>query len=119
MTAEALAEIIEATPVEVAERVGRGDCDYFLTPAKDAKVNIGVFTTPESLSDFDNTKNFGDPQPVAIGDEAYSVYNESIGTLVMVKEDLTVIAVQVFTSAAPAIQLIDATAIAQAVFDRL
>ena len=119
LTATEIGELIDAVPVEIAERPGRGDCDYWLTAAKDAKVNIGVLETPEALSDFDNTKNLGDPQPVAIGDDAYSIYNESVGTLVLVKEDQTVITVQVMTSDDPMIQLIDATMLAQAVFDKL
>lgn len=44
LTAEAVGAIVGTTPVEVAERVGRGDCDYWLTPAKDSWVNIGVVT---------------------------------------------------------------------------
>jgi hypothetical protein len=119
LTAQELGQIIETTPVEVAERAGRGDCDYWLNAAKDQKVNIGVFDTPEALSDFDTTKTLGEPQPVAIGDDAYSIHNESIGTLVLVKEDQTVIVVQVLTTDDPVIQLIDATMIAQAVFDKL
>lgn len=119
LTAEEVGAIVGTTPVEVAERVGRGDCDYWLTAAKDAHVNIGVFTGPDSASLFEITKGIGDPQPVDnLGDDAYSIFNESIGTVVVVKQGDATIIVQVFT-ADVADQLAQATELAEAVLANL
>ena len=115
----ALAAIVGATMVEAAEREGRGDCDYWLNGARDEKVNIGVTTGPDAQSVFDSTKGIGDPQPVSLGDEAYSIYNESIGTLVVVKKGDSVVVVQAFTRADQAKQLVAATALATAVVSGL
>lgn len=115
LTAEEVGAVVGIVPVEVAERVGRGDCDYWLTSAQDEKVNIGVTTGPDAQSLFDVTKGMGDPQPVSLGDEAYSIYNESIGTLVVVMKGDSVVAVQVATSADTAEQLAHATALADAI----
>ena len=119
LTAEEVGAIVGTTPVEVAERVGRGDCDYWLTAAKDAKVNIGVFTGPDNASLFDITKGIGFPEPVDnLGDDAYSIFNESIGTVVVVKQGDVTIIVQVFTADA-AEQLTQATELAEAVLATL
>jgi hypothetical protein len=115
LTAEEVGAIVGTTPIEVAERVGRGDCDYFLTAAKDAKVEIGVFTGPDNATLFEGTKGIGDPQPVVdVGDEAYSISTGDLGTLVVAKQGDATIIVQVLT-ADTADQLRQATELAQAV----
>ena len=43
LSAEEVGAIVGTVPVLVEERAGRGDCDYFLNAAEDAKVNIGLF----------------------------------------------------------------------------
>jgi hypothetical protein len=119
LTAEEVGAIVGATPVEVAERVGRGDCDYWLSAAKDAKVNIGVFSGPDNATLFEQTKGIGDPEPVAgVGDDAYSIFNESIGTLVVAKQGDNTIIVQVFTTDT-ADQLSQTTELAEAVIANL
>lgn len=119
LTAEEVGAIVGTTPVEVAERVGRGDCDYWLTAAKDAHVNIGVFTGPDNATLFEQTKGIGDPQPVeGVGDDAYSIFNESIGTLVVAKQGDATIIVQVLT-ADTADQLRQATELTEAVIANL
>jgi hypothetical protein len=119
LTAEEVGAIVGTTPVEVAERVGRGDCDYWLNTAKDAHVNIGVFTGPDNASLFESTKGIGDPQPVDnLGDDAYSIFNESIGTVVVVKQGDATVVVQVATDDV-ASQLSQATELAQAVLANL
>ena len=119
LTAEEVGAIVGTTPVEVAERVGRGDCDYFLTAAKDAKVEIGVFTGPDNATLFEATKGIGDPQPVEnVGDDAYSIFNADIGTLVVAKQGDATIVVQVLT-ADTASQLSQAIELAKAVIANL
>lgn len=119
LTAEEVGAIVGTTPVEVAERVGRGDCDYWLTAAKDAKVEIGVFTGPDNATLFESTKGIGDPQPVAdVGDDAYSIFSADIGTLVLAKVGDATIVVQVFT-ADTADQLSQAIDLAKAVIANL
>ena len=59
LTAEEVGAIVGTTPVEVAERVGRGDCDYWLNAAKDAKVEIGVFTGPDNATLFESPRALG------------------------------------------------------------
>ena len=82
LTKEEVGAIVGTTPVEVAERVGRGDCDYWLTAAKDAKISIGVFSGPDDTTLFEGTKGIGDPQPVLnVGDDAYSISTGDLGTL--------------------------------------
>ncbi len=115
LTAEQVGAIMGTTPVEVAERVGRGDCDYLLNAAGDAKVNIGVFTGAEAVSSFDSIKALGTPQTVALGDEAFSIYNEGFGTIVAVREGESTAVAQVFAGADQAEQLRQATALAQAI----
>jgi hypothetical protein len=115
LTAEAVGAIVGTTPVEVAERISRGDCDYWLNAAKDSKVNVGVFTGAEATSYFEQTKNIGTPEDVNLGDEAYSIVNESLGTIVVARKDDAVVVVQVLAGAA-ADQLSQATALVEAVF---
>ncbi len=114
LTAEQVGAIVGTTPVEVAERIDRGDCDYWLTTAKDSKVNVGVFTGAEAASYFEQTKGIGTPEVVNVGDEAYSIFNESIGTVVVARKGDAVVAVQVFAGAATE-QLSQATALVEAI----
>ena len=115
LTAEEVGVIVGTTPVEVAERVGRGDCDYWLTAAKDAKISIGVFSGPDDATLFEGTKGIGDPQPVLnVGDDAYSISTGDLGTIVVAKQGDATIIVQVLT-ADTADQLRQATELAQAV----
>lgn len=114
LTAEQVGAIVGTTPVEVAERIGRGDCDYWLTAAKDSKVNVGVFTGAEATSYFEQTKGIGTPEIVNVGDEAYSIFNESIGTIVVARKGDAVVAVQVFAGAATD-QLRQATELVEAI----
>jgi len=119
LTAEEVGAIVGTTPVEVAERVGRGDCDYWLTAAKDAKISIGVFTGPDNATLFEQTKGIGDPQPLAdVGDDAYSIATGDLGTLVVAKQGDATIVVQVLT-ADSADQLRQATELAKAVIANL
>jgi hypothetical protein len=119
LTAEEVGTIVDTTPVDVAERVGRGDCDYWLTAAKDSKVSIGVFSGPDDTTLFEGTKGIGDPQPVPnVGDDAYSIFNEDLGTIVVAKQGDATIIVQVLT-ADTADQLSQATELTEAVIAKL
>ena len=119
LTAEEVGAIVGTTPVEVAERVGRGDCDYWLTAAKDAKISIGVFSGPDDTTLFEGTKGIGDPQPVLnVGDDAYSISTQDLGTIVVAKQGEATIIVQVLT-ADTADQLRQATELAKAVIANL
>ena len=119
LTAEEVGAIVGTTPVEVAERVGRGDCDYWLTAAKDAKISIGVFSGPDDTTLFEGTKAIGDPQPVLnVGDDAYSISTQDLGTIVVAKQGEATIIVQVLT-ADTADQLRQATELAKAVIANL
>ena len=114
LTADAVGAIVGAARVEGAERIGRGGCAYRLNAAKDSKVNVEVFTGSEATSYFEITKNIGTPQPVSVGDDAYSIYNESLGTIVVARKGDTVVAVQVLAGTVAADQLRQATALVQA-----
>jgi hypothetical protein len=115
LTADQVGTIVGTVPVEVKERAGRGDCDYFLNTAKDSKVNVGVTIGPDGLALFESTKGLGEPQPATLGDEAYSINLGELGTLVIARKGDTVVAIQVLTAADAADQLAKATALAQAV----
>ena len=115
VTAEAVGGIMGIAPVEVAERAGRADCDYWLDAAKTSKVNIGVTTGPDGAALFESTKALGEPAPVAIGDDAYTVALQGLGTVLMVKSGDAVVSVQVLTDKDPADQLARARAVAEAV----
>jgi hypothetical protein len=119
-TAEEVGAIVGTVPVLVEERAGRGDCDYFLTAAKDAKVNVGFFEwAAEGESTFESTKSFGEPVEIDLGDEAYSVFNESIGTLVLVHAGDSLIVVQAFNTGDQAAQLQHATKLAEAFYNKI
>lgn len=115
LTAAEIDAVLGSVPVEVKERAGRGDCDYWLDAAKTSKVNIGVTTGPDGLALFESTKALGDPQPVSLGDEAYSIFLEGTGTVILVRKGDSVVSVQLLTSEDAAAQLVKATALAQAV----
>lgn len=115
LSAQEVGAIVGTTPVEVAERSGRGDCDYWLTVTRASKVNIGVFTGSEGASYFESTKEIGTPEPVDVGDEAYSIFDASIGTVVVARQGDAVVAAQVFADIATAEQLRQATAVVEAV----
>ncbi len=119
MTADEVGAIIGETPVEVAERAGRGDCDYWLSEAHDQKVNIGVTTGPDAVTLFENTKGLGSPEAVSIGDEAYSINSESLGAIVVARKGDSVAIVQVLFGLDADEQLADAIAIAEGVVAKL
>jgi len=56
---------------------------------------------------------------VDIGDEAYSVFNESIGTLVLVHAGDSLIVVQAFNTGDRAAQLQHATKLAEAFYNKV
>jgi hypothetical protein len=119
LTAQEVGAIVGTTPVEVAERVGRGDCNYFLTAAQDAWVQIGVFTGSDNAGLFEMTKGIGLPEDVeGVGEDAYSIFNADIGTLVVARQGDATIIVQVLTPDT-ADQLSQATELAQAVIANL
>jgi hypothetical protein len=119
-TAEEVGAVVGAVPVKVEERAGRGDCDYFLTTAEDAKVNVGFFEWADGgESTFESTKGFGEPVAMDLGDEAYSVFNESIGTIVLVHAGDSLIVVQAFNTGDRAAQLDHATKLAEAFYNKI
>jgi hypothetical protein len=119
-TAAEVGAIVGAVPVSVEERAGRGDCDYFLNAAEDAKVNIGFFEwEAEGQTNFESAKSLGEPASIDLGDEAYSVYNESIGTLVLAHAGDSVIVVQAFNTGDQAAQLEHATKLAEAFYEKI
>ena len=119
-TAEEVGAVVGTTPVSVEERAGRGDCDYFLNGDETAKVNIGFFEWADGgESTFEATKGFGEPVTVDLGDEAYSVFNESIGTLVLVHAGDSLIAVQAFNTGDQAAQLDHAMKLAEAFYNKI
>lgn len=115
LTAEAVGAVMGTIPVEVEERAGRGDCDYWLTAAKDQKVNIAVVTGADAASAYESIKAMGGFEPVALGDEAFWVSNAGFGTIVAVRTGDSTVSAQVFAGDDPAEQLRQATALATAV----
>lgn len=119
-TAAEVGAIVGTTPVTVEERAGRGDCDYFLNADKSAKVNIAFAEWANGgESTFESTKGFGDPALIDLGDEAYSVFNESLGTLVLVHAGDSLIVVQAFNTGDQAAQLQHATKLAEAFYNKI
>ena len=120
LTAAEVGAIVGTVPVTVEERAGRGDCDYFLNAAEDAKVNVGFFELADGGdATFESTKGFGDPVSLDLGDEAYSIFNESIGTVVLAKAGDSLIVVQAFNTGDRAAQLEHATRIAEALYNKI
>ena len=119
-TAEEVGAIVGTVPVKVEERSGRGDCDYFLNADESAKINIAFAEWANGgESTFESTKGFGEPTVIDLGDEAYSVYNESLGTLVLVHAGDSLIVVQAFNSGDQAAQLQQATKLAEAFYNKI
>ena len=119
-TAEEVGAIVGTVPVKVEERSGRGDCDYFLNAEESAKINVALVEwAAGGESTFESTKGFGERTVIDLGDEAYSVYNESLGTLVLVHAGDSLIVVQAFNSGDQAAQLQHATKVAEAFFNKI
>lgn len=120
LSAEEVGAIVGTVPVLVEERAGRGDCDYFLNAAEDAKVNIGLFEWADGGElTFENTKSFGEPVTIELGDDAYGIYNEGTGTVVMVRAGDLLISVQALNTGDLAAQLEQATRLAEAVYNKI
>ncbi len=119
-TAAEVGAIVGSVPTTVEERAGRGDCDYFLNAAKDAKVNIGFFEwAVDGQTNFESTKVLGTPVSIDLGDEAFAVYNESVGMIVAVHAGDSLITVQAFNTGDPAAQLEHATKLAEAFYNKI
>ena len=119
-TADEVGAVVGTKPVEVKERAGRGDCDYFLRADQSAKVNVGFFEwAADGQSVFETTKAFGDAASIDLGDEAFSIYNESIGTVVAVHAGDSVIVVQAFNTGDQAAQLEHAKKLAEAFYNKI
>jgi hypothetical protein len=120
LTAEEVGAIVGTVPVRVEARATRGDCDYFLDAAGDAKVNIGLFEwAVDGETNFESAKAFGEPVAIELGDEAFAVHNEGTGTLVMVRAGDSLISVQAFNTGDLAAQLEQATRLAEAVYNKI
>jgi hypothetical protein len=96
LTAADVAAAYGSAPVEIAERAGRGDCDYWLTEARDAKVNLAVASGPDADAYAASIVALGDPVPAGLGDESFSVFNEGFGTVLFVRVGSDLVAVQAF-----------------------
>jgi hypothetical protein len=96
LTAADVAAAYGSAPVEIAERAGRGDCDYWLTEARDAKVNLAVASGPDADAYAASIVALGDPVPAGLGDESFSIYNEGFGTVLFVRVGSDLVAVQAF-----------------------
>lgn len=68
---------------------------------------------------FESIKALGTPAAVGLGDEAFSIFNEGLGTVVVVRTSDSVAAIQVFAGTDPAEQLRQATALATGVIANL
>ncbi len=119
-TAAEVGAVIGTVPVLVEERAGRGDCDYFLNAAEDAKVNVSFLEwAAGGDAIFESSKAFGAPVALDIGDEGYTVSNESLGTLALVHAGDSQIVIQAFNTGDAATQLKHATDLAQALYDKI
>ncbi len=96
LTASDVAAVYGSAPVEIAERAGRGDCDYWLTDARDAKVNLTVASGPDADAYAASIVALGDPVPAGLGDESFSIFNEGFGTVLFVRVGSDLVAVQAF-----------------------
>jgi hypothetical protein len=120
LTSEEAAVILGAAPVAIEERVGRGDCDYWLDAAKTSKANIGVFTGAEALTLFEGTKALGEPAAVPnLGDEAYMLVLESLGTIVMARTGDSVVSAQLLSNGDSAEEAVRAISLARTVVEGL
>lgn len=120
LTSAQVTEILGSAPVEIKERAGRGDCDYWLDAAKTAKVNVGVTKGPDGAALFESTKALGESVPVPnLGDDAYMLVLEGLGTLIMAKAGDSVVAVQLLNPMDSAEQAIRVINVARAVVQGL
>ena len=99
LSAEQVTAIVGTAPVEIKARAGRGDCDYFLDAAKTTKVNIGVTPGADGLALFESTKALGEFLPVPnLGDDAYMLVLDELGTVVVAKKGDSVVSVQLLNT---------------------
>ena len=120
LTSEQAAAILGAAPVSIAERAGRGDCDYWLDAAQTRKANIGVYTGAEAVTLFEGNKMLGESAPVGdLGEEAYMLVLEGLGTIVMARQGDTVVAAQLLSNGEPSEEAIRAIALARTVVEGL
>ena len=120
LTAAQVTEIVGTAPVEIAERAGRGDCDYWLDAAKTAKVNVGVTTGADGAALFESSKALGEILPVPnLGDDAYMLVLDGLGTIVMAKAGDSVVSVQLLNAMDSAEQAIRVINVARAVVEGL
>lgn len=118
LTAEQVTVVVGTAPVEIAERAGRGDCDYWLDAAKTSKVNVGVATGADGLALFESSKALGEFLPVAnLGDDAYMLVLEGLGTIVVAKQGDAVATVQLLNTMDSAEQAIRVINLARAVVE--
>lgn len=118
LTSADVATAFGSAPVEIQERVGRGDCDYVLTAAGDAKVNVAVTSGADGEAYLESIRPLGDPTPADLGDESFSIFNEGFGTVLVVKTGSDVVAVQAFLPDKAA-ELPLARALAEVILSRL
>lgn len=120
LSAEQVTAIVGTAPAEIAERAGRGDCDYWLDAAKTAKVNVGVTTGPDGAALFESTKALGETLPVPnLGDDAYMLVLDGLGTIVVAKQGDSVVSVQLLNTMDSAEQAIRVISVARAVVEGL
>lgn len=120
LTAAQVTEIVGSAPVEIAERAGRGDCDYWLDAAKTQKINIGVTTGADGATLFESTKALGEFLPVPnLGDDAYMLVLDELGTIVVAKTGDKVVSVQLLNAMDSAEQAIRVINLARAVVEGL
>jgi hypothetical protein len=120
LTGAQVTEIVGTAPVEIAERAGRGDCDYWLDAAKTAKVNVGVFTGADGAALFESTKALGETLPVPnLGDDAYMLVLDGLGTIVVARKGDSVVSVQLLNTMDSAEQAIRVINVARAVVQGL
>jgi hypothetical protein len=120
LTAEQVTAIVGTAPVEIKERAGRGDCDYWLDAAKTAKINVGVTTGADGAALFESTKALGEFLPVPnLGDDAYMLVLDELGTIVVVKQGDSVVSVQLLNAMDSAEQAIRVINLARAVVEGL
>ena len=120
LTSAQVTEIVGTAPVEIAERAGRGDCDYWLDAAKTAKVNVGVTTGADGAALFESTKALGETLPVPnLGEDAYMLVLDGLGTIVVAKQGDSVVSVQLLNTMDSAEQAIRVINVARAVVQGL
>ena len=120
LTSEEAGVILGTVPTSIEERAGRGDCDYWLDAAKTTKANIGVFTGAEAATLFEGNKALGESLPVGnLGEDAYMLVLDGLGTIVMAKQGDAVVAVQLLSTLDSAEEAIRVINLARAVVEGL